>query len=52
MSGLPLIRELVLYLKEEKKWWLIPLCLLLLILGLLIIFIHTSALAPFVYPVM
>ena len=36
------------FLAEEKKFWLIPLVILLLIIGLLVVFINV--LAPFFYP--
>lgn len=35
---------------ERKKWWLLPIILALLVLGLLLIFAESSAVAPFVYP--
>jgi hypothetical protein len=43
------LRDLWLFLKERKKWWLAPLIILLIILGLLIVLGGTSALAPFIY---
>jgi hypothetical protein len=36
------------FLKERKKWWLMPLILVLLILGVLVI-LGGTALAPFIY---
>ena len=36
------------YLKENKKWWLLPIVLILLVFGLLII-LSGTALAPFIY---
>lgn len=42
------IKELWLFLKERKKWWLMPLILVLLILGVLVI-LGGTALAPFIY---
>ena len=47
-----LIKEFFLFLKQEKKWWLWPLAILLLILGALILFSSTSVLAPLMYPFM
>jgi hypothetical protein len=50
MSGfLTLLRELFAFLKQEKKWWLIPLCVTLVLLTTLIIVAESSAIAPFVY---
>ena len=47
-----LFKELLLFLKQEKKWWLVPLVLVLLVLTLLIVFGSSSVLAPFMYPFM
>jgi hypothetical protein len=38
------------FIRHEKKWWLVPLVLVLLIVGALILFSTTSPLAPFLYP--
>lgn len=35
--------------KERKKFWLAPVILILLILGILIVFGGGSAIAPFIY---
>jgi hypothetical protein len=45
-----LAKEFLLFLKQEKKWWLIPLVVVLLILGALIAFTGGSVLAPLMYP--
>ncbi len=37
------------FLKERKKFWLIPTIVILLILGVLIILSSGSAIAPFIY---
>lgn len=37
------------FMKERKKWWLGPIVIMLLMLGLLIILTEGSAVAPFVY---
>jgi hypothetical protein len=44
------LKDVVQFLMERKKWWLLPIILALLILGLLLIFAESSAVAPFVYP--
>lgn len=44
------LKDIFTFLMERKKWWLIPIILALLLLGLLIIFAESSAIAPFVYP--
>ncbi|MBW6459857.1 MAG: hypothetical protein K0B08_04720 [Bacteroidales bacterium] len=43
------IRDLWAYMKARKKYWLLPLILILLLLGLLIVFSGGSAVAPFIY---
>jgi hypothetical protein len=45
-----ILKEFLLFLKQEKKWWLIPLVLVLLVLGALIVFTSGSVLGPLVYP--
>jgi hypothetical protein len=44
-----IIKELWSFMKERKKFWLAPIILILLVLGLLIVFGGSSAIAPFVY---
>lgn len=43
------LRDLWGYLKVRKKYWLLPLILVLLLLALLIVFTSGSAVAPFIY---
>jgi Family of unknown function (DUF5989) len=43
------IKDLIQFLRERKKFWLIPLILILLVLGLIIVFGGASAIAPFIY---
>ena len=50
MAKQSLVREFFLFIKHEKKWWLVPLILVLLIVGALVIFASSSPLAPFLYP--
>jgi hypothetical protein len=42
------LRELWGFLRQNKKWWLLPILIMLLILGLLIVLSGTG-LAPFIY---
>jgi hypothetical protein len=35
--------------KVRKKFWLAPIIIILLLLGLLILFTESSAVAPFIY---
>ena len=43
-------KELLTFLRRERKWWLAPLVVSLLIITALIVFAGSSVLAPFVYP--
>ena len=43
--------DLLRFIKERKKWWLLPVILFLLLLGLVLVFGSGSALAPFIYTV-
>jgi len=44
-----LLMEIWGFLKERKKWWLLPIILMLILVGALIIFGHSSSLSPFIY---
>jgi hypothetical protein len=44
-----LVAEFLLFLKEEKKWWLAPMVIVLLAIAGLFIFVEGSAVAPFIY---
>jgi hypothetical protein len=37
------------FLKHRKKFWLLPLILVLLLLGLVIVLASTTAIGPFIY---
>ena len=49
VSRLHIVRELLEYLWQQKLWWIIPMIIVLLLLGLLLIFAQGSAMAPFIY---
>jgi hypothetical protein len=51
MSKVSLLGEFVLFLRENKKLWLLPIVITLLLLGALLVFAQGSALAPFIYTV-
>jgi hypothetical protein len=51
MAKLRIIREYFSFLKENKKWWLLPLVIVFLLFGLLIVLTKGSALAPFIYTI-
>ena len=46
-----LLKDLWLFIKERKKFWLAPMIIVLLLLGLLIVFGGGSAIAPFIYAI-
>ncbi|MCE1194386.1 DUF5989 family protein [Acidovorax sp.] len=46
---LELVKELFLFFREHKRYVLIPILLVLLLLGTLIVFGHGSVFAPFIY---
>jgi len=46
-----LVAELWAFMKERKKWWLLPVIAVLLVVGTLLIFAQGSALAPFIYTI-
>lgn len=48
-SRLSLLAELWAFMRVRKKWWLGPIFLMLLLLGMLVVFTQGSALAPFIY---
>ncbi len=43
------IKDLWAFLKVRKKFWLLPVIIVLLLFGILIIFTSGSAIAPFIY---
>jgi hypothetical protein len=43
------IRDLWGFLRERKKFWLIPLIVILILMGVLIVLSSGSAIAPFIY---
>ena len=49
MSNISVAKELWEFLKVRKKFWMAPIVLILLLLGALIVFTESSALAPFIY---
>ncbi|MEO5589834.1 MAG: DUF5989 family protein [Gemmatimonadaceae bacterium] len=51
MGFVGLIRELWAFMKERKKFWLLPPLLILLVVGALLVFAQGSALAPFIYTI-
>ena len=51
MSHIEVIGEFWQFLRQRKKYWLVPIVFLLLLLGLVVALTANSALAPFIYTV-
>ena len=49
MGKWSIIKEFWNFLMHRKKWWLAPVIIFLVLLGALIIFTESSAVAPFIY---
>lgn len=49
MSKLTIFKELWDFMKVRKRFWLAPIIVILVALGLLVIFAQSSAVAPFIY---
>ena len=50
MAKQSLVKEFFLFIKHEKKWWLVPLITVLLIVGALMVLAGSSPLGAFLYP--
>ena len=50
MSKAQVLLQLWQLMKYNKKYWLLPIMLVLVLTGLLLVFTQSSALAPFLYP--
>lgn len=49
MANQSLVREFWEFLKIRKRYWLLPILIMLGLLSALIIFIESSPIAPFIY---
>ncbi|HNX97530.1 MAG TPA: DUF5989 family protein [Candidatus Aminicenantes bacterium] len=49
MSKIGFFKELWDFIKHQKKYWLIPIILTLVLLGLLLFLTQGSVIAPFIY---
>ena len=43
------LAEMIRFLFARKKFWLVPIMLMMVILGGLVVFTHGSVIAPFIY---
>ncbi|HEX5708555.1 MAG TPA: DUF5989 family protein [Pyrinomonadaceae bacterium] len=51
MGKLSMAAEVWMFLRQNKKLWLMPIIIVLILLGVLLVFAQTSALAPFIYTI-
>ncbi len=45
------IKDLWLFMRERKKFWLAPIIIVMMLLGALIVFTQGSVIAPFIYTI-
>ena len=48
MAKSRVISEFIQFLRQEKKYWLLPIVIVFVLFGLLIVFSQSSAVAPFI----
>jgi hypothetical protein len=46
-----LVSEFWQFMKVRKKWWLLPIVVVMVMVGALLVFAQGSALAPFIYTI-
>ena len=51
MSSSSLVGELWAFMKIRKKFWLLPIIVVMVLVGALLVFAQGSALAPFIYTI-
>ncbi len=51
MAKAGLMSELWAFMKVRKKFWLLPLVLVMVVVGALLVFAQGSVLAPFIYTI-
>lgn len=49
MSKLSIVKEFWEFIRVRKRYWLLPIFVIMIALSLLVVFAHSSALAPFIY---
>ena len=49
ITNVATVKELLAFFWRSKSWWLTPVVLALVLLGALVVFTESSALAPFIY---
>lgn len=51
MKQLSVLSEYLRFLREEKKYWMIPIVILFVLMGALVVLLEGSAVAPFIYAI-
>lgn len=51
MANPSLVREFWAFFRVRKKWWLLPIIVVMVLVGTLLVFAQGSALAPFIYTI-
>ncbi|MFH0854072.1 MAG: DUF5989 family protein [bacterium] len=51
ISKISILKQLWMFIRVNKKYWLLPMLIIMLLFGLLIIFAQGSAFAPFIYAI-
>jgi hypothetical protein len=51
MGRISLAGEIWMFLRQNKKLWLLPIVIVLLLMSLLLVFAQSSVLAPFIYTI-
>ena len=51
MARTGLASELWAFMRVRKKWWLLPILVVMVLVGFLLVFAQTSVLAPFIYTI-
>lgn len=51
MAKASLLNELWEFMRHRKKFWLLPIVVIMVVVGALLVFAQGSALAPFIYTI-
>jgi hypothetical protein len=51
MAQAGMAREIWAFVRARKKWWLLPIIIVMALVGALVIFAQGSVLAPFIYAI-
>jgi hypothetical protein len=51
MASSGMAGELWAFMRTRKKWWLLPIIVMMILIGALLIFAQGSVLAPFIYTI-